>query len=125
MQSSTDVVYLPKYFREIEFNTCNPRCELSDMNPEFLKKLDKLREYCGFPLILLCAYRSEAHDKEKGRSGRSFHCKGRAVDIRCVDPYKRHAIVHNAIYTGLNGIGVYKNFIHVDDRAVATMWYGE
>lgn len=102
-----------------------PSCKLEDMDEQFLKQLDKLREYCGFPLIVNCFYRSVDHDKKNGRSGTSYHCKGRAADIRCLDSHKRAAIVRNAIILGLNGIGVYKNFIHVDNRVVETLWYGE
>lgn len=103
---------------------CNPSCTLEDMDEQFLKQLDQLREYCGFPLVLSCAYRSKEHEFDKGRSGTSMHCKGRAVDIYCKDSFRRFDIVHNAMYCGLNGIGVYKNFIHVDNRPVATLWYG-
>lgn len=102
-----------------------PSCVLEDMDEQFLKQLDKLREYCGFPLIVNCFYRSVEHDKKHGRDGKSYHCKGRAADIRCLDSSKRVAIVRNAFILGLNGIGIYKRFIHVDNRPVATMWFGE
>lgn len=102
-----------------------PSCELEDMDEQFMKQLDKLREYCDFPLIVNCFYRSVEWDKKHNRDGTSYHCKGRAADIRCLDSSKRAAIVFNARLVGLNGIGVYKCFIHVDNRAVPTMWYGE
>ena len=66
-----------------------PPCELEDMDSDFLRKLDKLRELCGFPLVVNCFYRSKEWDKSKGRSGDSFHCKGRAADIRCLSSDKR------------------------------------
>lgn len=115
--------YQPKYFSPQEFKLCTPGCDISQMDESFLKKLDLLREYCGFCLFLSCAYRSEEFDISKGRSGNSFHCKGRAVDILCVDSSCRWSIVHNAMYCGLNGIGIGKNFIHVDDRSVTTLWH--
>lgn len=125
MESDFSDLYVPKYFSRTEFVTANPSCTLEQMNPDFLRKLDKLREYCGFPLLVNCFYRSVEHDKAKGRSGNSYHCKGRAADIYCTDSYKRFAIVHNASYVGLNGIGIYERFIHVDDRLINTMWYGK
>lgn len=114
--------YLPRYFSKTEFQLCTPSCSLEDMDEDFLKKLDHLREMCGFPLCITCAYRSSEYDKSKGRSGTSFHTKGRAVDIYCTNSYRRFAIVHNAPFCGLNGIGVAGNFVHVDDRLVQTMW---
>lgn len=104
---------------------CMPSCTLSDMDKVFLSKLDKLREYCGFPLLINCAYRSVDWDQEHGRSGNSYHCAGRAVDIRCLDSHKRGLIVMHAPYCGLNGIGIAKNFVHVDDRADARIWLYE
>lgn len=102
-----------------------PSCKLEDMDENFLRKLDHLRELCGFPLVINCFYRSVEWDKSKGRSGTSMHCKGRAADIRCTSSYKRSSIVIHTAFCGLNGVGIYKNFIHVDDRDVATMWYGK
>lgn len=101
---------------------CTPSCELEDMNPEFLEKLDCLRKMCGFPLIINCAYRSRQHDLSKGRSGASYHCSGRAVDIRCVDSQKRASIVLHAFMCGLNGVGVSRSFVHVDDRSTRMLW---
>lgn len=119
------VTTLPHYFSRTEFNTCNPSCEPENCDSIALQKLDKLRELCGFPLMLTCAYRSVEHEKKHGRSGNSYHCAGRAFDIHCVDSVKRHKIVHEAAFAGFNGIGIYSTFIHVDDRESGTMWYGD
>lgn len=114
--------YTPKFFSRTEFNLCTPSCDLEDMDEDFLKKLDHLREVCDFPMTITCAYRSVEYDKSKGRTGNSYHTRGRAVDIYCTNSYRRFAIVHHAPFCGLNGIGVGSNFVHVDDRIVQTMW---
>lgn len=114
--------YVPKFFSRTEFTMCTPSCELEDMDSDFLRKLDELRKYCGFPLTLTCAYRTREWDKEHGRSGNSYHCTGRAVDIYCTQSDKRAKIVLYAPMCGLNGIGVAKTFVHVDDRAFASLW---
>lgn len=114
--------YHPKYFSDTEFQICNPSCEREDMDEDFLRKLDKLRELCGFPLTLTCAYRSVEHDKSRGRSGTSFHCAGRAVDIYCTQSDKRFSIILHAPMVGLNGIGVAGTFVHVDDRNIPACW---
>lgn len=106
---------MSKYFKPLEFKACVPSCNIEDMNVSFLRYLDTLRELCGFPLVLNCAYRTPAWDISKGRSGKSYHTKGLAVDIRCYDPFKRAQIVRHAIAIGLS-VGVYSSFIHVDAR---------
>lgn len=114
--------YYPKYFKESEFQSCDPPCSVQDMDDDFLRKLDKLRELCGFSLFLTCAYRSREYDRSRGRDGSSFHCAGRAVDICCISSDQRFSLLLHAPMVGLNGIGVGKTFIHVDDRNVPAAW---
>lgn len=106
---------MSKYFHDLEFLACNPSCNISQMDNAFLDTLDELRELCGFPLVLNCAFRSPQWDISKGRSGNSWHTRGRAVDIRCYDIGERAIIVLNALSLGLS-VGVYSSFIHVDNR---------
>lgn len=108
-------MYTPLYFTPKEFRQCRPGCEISDMDENFLIKLDLLRAKCGFPFRLNSAYRSLAHEFELGRSGKSMHVEGRAVDISCTDPFKRASIVHHALLMGLR-VGISPVFIHVDDK---------
>lgn len=117
------MAYIPKYFTEGEFKLCSPSCELSDMDEVFLATLDLVRRFYGRPITITCAYRSKEYDKMHGRDGNSYHCKGRAVDIYCCDSYHRAELVYAAQACGLNGIGIGKNFIHVDDRVIRTMWH--
>lgn len=105
-----------RYFSEKEFNALTPSCSLSDMDSSFLHALDAARHISGVPFVLNCAYRSESWDKEKGRSGSSFHCKGQAVDIRCGDSKARALIVFSLWLCGIRGIGIYSTFIHADFR---------
>lgn len=116
-----------KYFTEEEFNTLVPSCSLSDMDKEFMSRLDCARHLAGFPFVLNCAYRSKEWDTapERGRSGNSYHCKGQAVDIRCGDSKKRALIILACFRCGLFGIGVYPNFIHVDMRKEPLMFIGQ
>lgn len=104
-----------KYFKPEEFEKCVPWCEITDMDADFLLALDQLRENCGFPLKLNCAFRSRSFDMSKGRSGHSMHCSGRAVDISCTDALQRAKIIEEAFKLGLR-VGVACNFVHVDDK---------
>lgn len=116
--------YVPVYFNEFEFLRSSPKCHLSDMNMRFIYRLDKLREMCGFPFVVNSAYRSREYELAKKRSGTSWHCKGRAIDIQCSDNWRRYMIVANAIKLRFNGIGIGKNYIHLDDRDVGPcIWH--
>lgn len=113
-------MYKPIYFSEQEFRKCSPSCSMSDIHPDFLCYLDMLRKACGFPIFLNSAYRTKEYERSKGRSGTSSHCKGLAVDIRCVDSFKRAKIIGcicemadmNNLFPVRVGIG--KNFLHID-----------
>lgn len=114
-----------KFFTEEEFNRLTPQCSLSDMDSEFMKRLDVARYLAGFPFVLNCAYRNKSWEKAHNRSGDSFHCKGQAVDIRCGDGKKRALIVYSCWLAGLKGIGIYPTFIHVDMRKEPCLFLGE
>lgn len=110
---------MSQYFKPLEFLACTPSCDIAQMDKNFLNALDLLREKCGFPLVLNCAYRSREWDISRGRSGDSWHTKGLAVDIRCYDAVKRATIVYHALSMDFS-VGVYSSFIHLDDRFVAS-----
>lgn len=113
------------YFAEKEFWNCIPRCSKEQMDSSFMKRLNKARRIAGLPFVLNSAYRSKEHDLAAGRTGNSFHCKGRAVDIKCLDSSSRAVIVCALISAGFRGIGISNTFIHVDDRPLKCMWLYE
>ena len=103
-----------KYFSEVEFNRCVPSCSMRDMDNDFLLLLDRVRESCGIPLILNCAYRSKEWDISKGRNGNSSHCRGKAVDIRCNNSATAFKIVKAAMDNGISRIGIGNGYVHID-----------
>lgn len=105
---------MAKYFNNAEFRRCDPPCSEKDMNPALMERLDALREKCGMPLIINCAYRSREWDLKKGRSGNSAHTRGMAVDILCNSSATRYKIVSAAIELGFTRIGIGKTFVHLD-----------
>lgn len=113
---------IPDYFSEIEFNLCTPSCDKNAMSARFLARLNSARHMAGVPFILNSAYRSPEWDKSKGRSGKGYHTLGRAVDIRCSDSLVRADIIFSAMCCGLNGIGIAKDYIHLDDRDEPCIW---
>lgn len=106
---------MAKYFKEAEFRACMPPCNMRDLRPGFLDKLDEIRERAGIPLVLNSAFRSVSYEKSKGRSGTSAHCLGCAADIRCNTPANRFRIVKAAIAAGITRIGIGKTYIHLDN----------
>lgn len=104
-----------KYFSEVEFNRCVPSCSMRDMDNDFLLLLDRVRESCGIPLILNCAYRSKEWDISKGRNGNSSHCRGKAVDIRCSNSATAFKIVKAAMDNGISRIGIGNGYVHIDN----------
>lgn len=88
--------------------------------PELIKKLQKLRDILGFPLIITSGMRSAEHNKKVGGSPNSRHLTGEAIDIACVDSEKRYKILTAAAQMNCwGGIGVADTFIHLDIRPVS------
>lgn len=118
--------YTPRYFSQAEFKRCTPSCSMTQMDENFLRTLDLVREYAGIPLVLNCAYRSVAYDKAKGRNGNSAHTRGKAVDIRCNASTTRWKIVRAAIDAGIRRIGIGSTFVHLDNDDTlpqCVMWH--
>lgn len=103
------------FFTEKEFERCSPSCSKSDMNVNFLSRLNYARFVADVPFVLNSAFRSSEYDKSKGRSGTGYHTQGRAVDIRCTSSRDRALIVWSCLNAGLS-CGISKTFVHVDDR---------
>lgn len=105
------------FFTEQEFKRCTPACSSGAMDKAFMDRLCVARINAGVPFKLNSAYRSRKYELEKGRTGNSYHCSGRAVDIHCVDSTFRAQIVRACLDVGLT-CGIAGTFIHVDDRPI-------
>lgn len=103
-----------KYFQIEDFD-CQETGE-NEIDPEFVRKLDELREACGFPFVITSGYRSPQHSAEAKKSKAGTHSQGIAADIKVNGGQQRHKIIKAAMIMGFNGIGVAKSFIHVDTR---------
>ena len=110
-----------KYFKLSDFN-CQETGE-NEMDLDFIRDLDELKEACGFPFIVNSGFRSASHSVEAKKSKPGMHNSGAAVDISVADGVQRLAIVQKAIEHGFTGIGVAKTFVHVDKRtSTPVMW---
>ncbi len=83
-------------------------------------KLERLREYCGFPLIITSGYRSPNKNQEVGGATESFHLRGQAVDvsIKGFSSSMLYRLVKGAFLTGFGGIILYPSHVHLDIREV-------
>lgn len=110
-----------KYFSVDEF-ACK-HTNKNEIDPDFVSKLDVLREVCGFPFTITSGYRDVTHPAEARKSKGGVHTQGIAADIAVKNGLERAAIIKNAIELGFNGIGVARSFIHVDTReAPLVVW---
>lgn len=90
-----------------------------------LEKLQLVRDSVDRPLAITSAYRCSNHPvearKPKGKVG--THRQGIAFDIYVANGLERGEIVTAGILHGASGIGVDKNFVHLDWRDTdLVMW---
>jgi len=110
-----------KYFTVDEFN-CQHTGE-NQMDPEFMEKIDKLRDYCGFPFVITSGYRSPDHPLEAVKEIPGTHAQGIAADIKITNSAHRYSIIKGALEHGFTGLGVAGDFIHLDTRgSVPVIW---
>lgn len=104
---------LDKLFR-LDFSYCNPASKSEDLHKELVERLIMAQRYAGFQFTITSAYRSQAHERSKGRKGTSSHCRGLAVDVSARDSHTRYKIVLAAAFANIPRIGIGENFIHLD-----------
>ena len=103
-----------KYFSQTDFDRAEPPCELSDMCPRFMARLDYAREIAETPFVVNSAYRNVQHEHARGRDGSSSHTKGIAIDIRARTSRERYKVLKGLMKAGFNRIGIAETFIHAD-----------
>ena len=115
-------IQISKNFKLKEFQ-CKDGSQLVKIDSQLLHKLQALRDEIGRPVIINSGYRTESHNKAVGGAKNSYHMQGKAVDIK-INGLKPEEIAKIAEKIGFTGIGIYKNFTHLDIRQIKTKWYG-
>lgn len=117
-------VKLSKNFTVKEF-ACSDGTDTVFISLALVNLLQKIRDHFGKAVIINSAYRTEAHNKAIGGATYSQHKYGLAADIHIngVTPKEIAAYVETLMPSS-GGIGIYKNFVHVDVRRVKSRWNG-
>jgi uncharacterized protein YcbK (DUF882 family) len=107
---------------------CHCGCGENEMDEEFMRMLQQLREEAGFPFRISSGKRCLKHNSNvstaKNKAG--IHTFGKAVDILVgsVNTTKTLKLIKQAQTVGFTGLGLAlkgdrsKRFIHLDNRGV-------
>lgn len=117
-------IKLSKNFTVKEF-ACSDGTDTVFISLALVNLLQKIRDHFGKAVIINSAYRTEAHNKSIGGATYSQHKYGLAADIHIngVTPKEIAAYIETLLPSS-GGIGIYKNFCHVDVRRVKSRWNG-
>lgn len=107
-------------FRVREFR-CKDGSDKILIADELVTLLQKIRTHFGKPVTINSAYRNTAYNAKVGGVKNSQHVQGKAADIVVsgVTPYD---VAKYAESIGAGGIGLYKNFTHIDCRLGKSRW---
>lgn len=109
-------------FKIKEF-ACKDGSDEIKIDDELVEKLQILRSYYNRPLVINSGYRTNAHNIKVGGSANSQHLLGKACDI-VIKGITPNALGTMAKKIGFTGVGIYKDFVHVDTRPTASYWIG-
>jgi uncharacterized protein YcbK (DUF882 family) len=113
-----------KNFKVKEF-ACTDGTDPIFIDSELVEVLQKIRDHFGQAVTINSAYRTPPKNKAVGGKAYSQHLYGRAADIavRGKTP-KKVAEYAEKLMPKKGGIGIYKNFVHIDVRATKSRWNG-
>lgn len=117
--------YIAKNFQVKEF-ACEDGSDTIFISPSLVELLQKIRDHFGKAVNLNSGFRTQAHNNKIPNAGKySQHLYGKAADIRItgVKPKDIAAYVETLI-PNTGGIGIYKDFVHVDVRKDKSRWNG-
>ena len=92
------------------------------VDPVMVNLNQAFRDRVGIPYTPNSAYRTPEHNKRVGGSPKSQHLTGKAIDIPLLKGYTIDEMAGIAEELGFTGIGLYRNFIHVDTREEKARW---
>ncbi len=115
-----------RHFSIAEFASKDGRATGKRMSPGIMEKLQTMRIMWGKPVKITSGIRSPEHNRAVGGSVNSRHLSGLAVDIGIghLSPADRYEIISLAFRLRFDGIGISKDFIHLDTgRSSKALWF--
>ena len=108
---------------QIKEFACKDGSDTIKVDDELVEKLQCMRSYFGVPITINSGYRTTSYNRTVGGSSNSQHLLGKAADIvvKGVSPKKVGTFAKNI---GFTGVGIYKDFVHVDTRPTPSHWNG-
>jgi len=94
---------------------CKCGCGMIKSQPRFVFKMNLLRVYVGYAIRLNSWWRCLIHNLSVGGLVTSSHPEGWASDLDTPTNLMKYRILLAAGKIGFRGIGVGRNFIHLDD----------
>ena len=111
---------LSPHFKVKEFR-CKDGSDTVIIDLKLINYLELIRDNFNKPVHVNSGYRTETYNRKIGGATKSQHLLGKAADISIsgIDPIE---ICRFAEELGMNGIGLYNNFAHVDVRDNKSFW---
>lgn len=110
-------------FRVREF-ACKDGSDVIFISPTLVDILQKVRTHFGKRVTVNSTYRTLSHNKSQNGATNSQHLYGLATDI-VVSGASPKAVAQyvETLLPNSGGIGIYKNFTHVDVRSTKSRWH--
>jgi len=109
-----------KYFSE---------AEVVGLKDDLVFRLDRAREFFGFPIVITSGYRDPEKNEAIGGVKNSAHTAGLAVDIKMpADPVMREKLAWALGLAGFKRFGCYDRHAHLDvdgSKPSPAWWTGE
>lgn len=111
------------HFTPEEFDTPGAPGTGVNMDPEFIRRLERARVIANVPFFITpgggfrtAEYNAELVERNPNASSRSLHMNGLAADIAIPagDNQRRGIVVSALIQAGFERLGLAKTFVHVD-----------
>jgi len=98
-------------------------CNAVKINPELVRRLQKLRDEIGKPIVIISGYRCEKHNEAVGGAKQSQHLFGNAADIRVKGMSMEELADVAEKYFQDGGLGRYRDgHVHCDIRGEKVRW---
>ena len=91
-------------------------CGKSGVQQWALDKLQAIRDEYNKSMTITSSYRCSDHPVERVKSKAGTHNQGIAFDVYVSNGAQRYELVSLGIKHGATGIGVDRNFVHIDFR---------